>query len=193
MDTNIEDEQIKEVIRLFCLIIRKDPKAVDEVATALTKSPTLLTRRLEFFCGSIYYHADTQCACQIDHELLTYVSHDGIDAELFDHILASLETGTCCHHHRLPEEDEEIVGPSPASVQLIHAAAVVGCVPVLEILLTLPQKAQAFGETIHSLNASPLHLAILFKQRQCIKTIIESGYEKFETYCKMVPDIWTIF
>ena len=183
MDTNIEDEQIKEVIRLFCLIIRKDPKAVDEVATALTKSPTLLTRRLEFFCGSIYYHADTQCACQIDHELFTYVSHDGIDAELFDHILASLETGTCCHHHRLPEEDEEMVGPSPASVQLIHAAAVVGCVPVLEILLTLPQKAQAFGETIHSLNASPLHLAILFKQQQCIKTIIESGHEKFETYC----------
>ena len=183
MDTNIEDEQIKEVIRLFCLIIRKDPKAVDEVATALTKSPTLLTKRLEFFCGSIYYHADTQCACQIDHELFTYVSHDGIDAELFDHILASLETGTCCHHHRLPEEDEEMVGPSPASVQLIHAAAVVGCVPVLEILLTLPQKAQTFGETIRSLNASPLHLAILFKQRQCIKTIIESGHEKLETYC----------
>ena len=183
MDTNTEDEQIKEVIRLFGLIIKKVPKAVDEVATALTKSPTLLTKRLEFFCGSIYYHADTQCACQIDHELFTYVSHDGIDAELFDHILASLETGTCCHHHRLPEEDEEMVGPSPASVQLIHAAAVVGCVPVLEILLTLPQKAQTFGETIHSLNASPLHLAILFKQRQCIKTIIESGHEKLETYC----------
>ena len=183
MDTNIEDEQIKEVIRLFCLIIRKDPKAVDEVATALTKSPTLLTRRLEFFCGSIYYHADTQCACQIDHELFTYVSHDGIDAELFDHILASLETGTCCHHHRLPEEDEEMVGPSPASVQLIHAAAVVGCVPVLEILLTLPQKDMTLGETISSLNASPLHLAILFKQRQCIKTIIESGREKIKTYC----------
>ena len=72
MDTNTEDEQIKEVIRLFGLIIKKVPKAVDEVATALTKSPTLLTRRLEFLCGSIYYHADTECACQIDHELFTY-------------------------------------------------------------------------------------------------------------------------
>ena len=183
MDTNIEDEQIKEVIRLFCLIIRKDPKAVDEVATALTKSPTLLTRRLEFPCGSIHNYADTKCACQIDHELLTYVSHDGIDAELFDHILAGLETGTCCHHHRLPEEDEEMVGPSPASVQLINAAAVVGFVPVLEILLTLPQKDMTLGETINSLGASPLHLAILFKQQHSIKTIIELGREKIKTYC----------
>ena len=174
MDTNTEDEQTKEVIRLFCLIIRKDPKAVDEVTTALSKSPTLLTRRLEFPCGSIYDYADTKCACQIDHELFTYVSHDGIDSELFDHILASIEAGKCRHHHNIPQEDEEIVGPNPTSVQLIHATAVVGCVPVLEILLTLPQKAQTFVEAIRLLNASPLHLAILFKQRQCIQTIIES-------------------
>ena len=183
MDTNTEDEQTKEVIRLFCLIIRKDPKSVDEVTTALSKSPTLLTRRLEFPCGSIYDYADTKCACQIDHELFTYVSHDGIDTELFDHILASIEAGKCRHHHNIPQEDEEIVGPNPTSVQLIHATAVVGCVPVLEMLLTLPQKAKTFVETIHSLNASPLHLAILFKQRQCIKTIIELGHINFETYC----------
>ena len=183
MDTNTEDQQTKEVIRLFCLIIRKDPKAVDEVSTALTKSSTLLTRRLEFLCGSIHDYADTKCACKIDHELFTYVSHDGIDTELFDHILASVEAGKCRHHHNIPEEDEETVGPSPTSVQLIHAAAVVGCVPVLEKLLTLPQKDMTLGETINSLGASPLHLAILFKQQQCIKTIIELGREKIKTYC----------
>ena len=109
--------------------------------------------------------------------------HDGIDTELFDHILASIEAGKCCHHHNIPQEDKEMVGPNPTSVQLIHAAAVVGCVPVLEILLTLPHKDMTLGETILSLNTSPLHLAVLFKQRQCIKTIIESGHEKFETYC----------
>ena len=183
MDPNTEDEQTKEVIRLFCLIIRKDPKAVDEVATVLTKSPSLLTRRLEFPCGSIYDYADTKCACQIDHELFTYVSDGSIDTELFDYILASVEAGKCRHHKNIPEEDEETVGPRPTSVQLIHAAAVVGFVPVLEILLALPQKEPTLVDTIHSLNASPLHLAILFKQQHSIKTIIELGHDKLETYC----------
>ena len=183
MDPNTEDEQTKEVIRLFCLIIRKDPKAVEEVATVLTKSPSLLTRRLEFPCGSIYDYADTKCACQIDHELFTYVSDGSIDTELFDYILESVKAGKCRHHKNIPEEDEETVGPRPTSVQLIHAAAVVGFVPVLEILLALPQKEPTLVDTIHSLNASPLHLAILFKQRQSIKTIIELGHDKLETYC----------
>ena len=153
MDTNTEDEQNKEVIRLFCLIIRKDPKAVDEVTTALTKYPSLLMRRLKFPCGSIYNYADTKCACQIDHELFTYVSDGGIDTELFDYILASVEAGKCRHHKNIPEEDEETVGPRPTSVQLIHAAAVVGFVPVLEILLALPQKEPTLVDTIHE----PVH------------------------------------
>ena len=185
MDTNTEDKQIqKEVIRLFCLIIRKDPKAFDEVSTALTRYPSIETRRLEFTCGSIYNYADTGCACQVNHELFTYVSHDGLDTELFDHILASIEDGKCRHHHNdIPKEDIEIIDPIPTSVQLIHAAAAVGCVPVLEIFLTQPEARKRYKVAIDSLNASPLHLAILFKQRQCIKTIIESGHDKFETYC----------
>ena len=184
MDTNTEDKQIqKEVIRLFCLIIRKDPKAVKDVSTACSKCPSMLNRWLEFFCGSIHDYADTRCACQVDHELYTYVSHAGIDRELFDHILASIEDGKCRHYNDIPKEDEETNGPSPTSVQLIHAAAAVGCVPVLEILLPLAQTGKRLREAIRSLNASPLHLAILFKQRQCIKTIIESPYEPFETFC----------
>ena len=163
--------------------IRKDPKAFDEVSTALTRYPSIETRRLEFTCGSIYNYADTGCACQVDHELFTYVSHDGLDTELFDHILASIEDGKCRHHNDIPKEDIEIIGPIPTSVQLIHAAAAVGCVPVLEIFLTQPEARKRYEVAIHSLNASPLHLAILFKQRQCIKTIIESGHEQFETYC----------
>ena len=184
MDTNTEDKQIqKEVIRLFCLIIRKDPKAVNDVSTACSKCPSMLNRWLEFFCGSIHDYADTRCACQVDHELYTYVSHAGIDTELFDHILASIEDGKCRHYNDIPKEDEETIGPSPTSVQLIHAAAAVGCVPVLEILLPLAQTGKRLREAIRSLNASPLHLAILFKQRQYIKTIIESPYEPFETFC----------
>ena len=184
MDTNTEDKQIqKEVIRLFCLIIRKDPKAFDEVSTALTRYPSIETRRLEFTCGSSYNYADTGCACQVDHELFTYVSHDGLDTELFDHILASIEDGKCRHHNDIPKEDIKIIGPIPTSVQLIHAAAAVGCVPVLEIFLTQPEARKRYEVAINLLNATPLHLAILFKQRQCIKTIIESGHDKFETYC----------
>ena len=62
----------------------------------------MLNRWLEFLCGSIHDYADTRCACQVDHELFTYVSHDGIDTELFDHILASIEDGKCRHYNDIP-------------------------------------------------------------------------------------------
>ena len=182
MDFNTNNEQNKYIIQLFRGLISKDPNVIDEISATYQNTPTLLTRRLEFHCRCIFDFENTNCACQLDHELFTYVSEDRVDIEKFENILASLEAGECCHHGDIHDEGEEAVGPRPTSVQLIHAAAVMGCIPALETLLKLSEKEPTFDDTIDSLNASPLHLAILFKQRQSIETILESGRDKLEAY-----------
>ena len=174
-----ENAQLKRLVDLFRLILTKDTSAISDVKETLRKEPELLTRELTFTCGSIFDFADTHCACVLDHENFRYISGTKLDEEVLDRIARSVLSGQCAHHDSLPEEDEETVGPLPTSVTLAHAAAVVGYVPVLKILLQVADNAPL----THSLRSSPLHLALLFKQQPSVDAITESTAINLESYC----------
>lgn len=178
MTSQKQDCNLKHLVYLFRLIVTKDPKAVTEVAKTIQTEPSLLTRALEFPCGNIFDSPDTGCACVLDHETFTYFSGEKINSDVFNHIIESVVRGECIHHDSIPEEDEETVGPQPTSVNLIHAAAVVGYTPVLETLLKLSDEAVL----TQSLRASPLHLAILFNQRSSIETIVKQKASTLKMY-----------
>ena len=169
-----ENAPLKRLVDLFRSILTKDTSAICDVKETLRKEPELLTRELTFTCGSIFDFADTHCACVLDHENFRYISGTILDEEVLDRISRSVLSGQCAHHASLPEEDEETVGPLPTSVTLAHAAAVVGYVPVLKILLQAADNAPL----THSLHSSPLHLALLFKQQPSVDAIKNNQLRK---------------
>ena len=170
--SGMEDRiQMEQLVNLFRQIVTNDPCAVNDVTNIYRENPSLLAKKMTFYCGATSDVADTNCACVLDHETFTYILEKKIDQEILGFILRGLENGSCRHY-------KYRAGPHPTAVNLIHAAAASGNVPVLEILLQVHQEKPPLT---YSLCASPLHLAILLNQRSSIQTILAAKH--LHRYC----------
>ena len=185
MDTSGE----KTLLQLFCLTVTKHPDAVKAVTDVCKMSPSLLQGRLTFLTGNPVSHLcgfrplqnslDTGCNCDWTHESFHYISDGKLDESTFESIHQSLETGKCRHFHLL----SGLAHSRPTSVNLVHAAAAVGNIPVLDILMKSVDMEPALTGTF---KASPLHLAVLREQRLCIEKIISLKQESLTSYCLQV-------
>lgn len=169
----MEDNNQLILVNLFRQIMTNNPVAVHEATNIYGTNPSLLARKIKFSCGATSDIADTGCSCVLDHETFTYICDNKVDIEILDYILKSVESGRCRHYSCC-------TGPQPTAVNLIHAAAAVSYVSVLEILLKVHKNKPPLTYT---LCASPLHLAILHKQSLSIKTIIGAKGCNLDRYC----------
>ena len=160
----------KQLTHLLSLIVRKCPDSLNEVMHALETSPALLQRKLSFWTN-VWPTPD--CHCGFIHEKFEYLSENGVDEEQFGKILENIENNRCIH----AREARRI---RLTYIYLIHAAAAVANITVLEHLL----KADFVEIPLTAMcRASPLHLAIMLKQTTSIQSILCTNLEVVSRFC----------
>ena len=83
-------------------------------------------------------------------------------------MIESIETGKCPHLHKVTHGNTK-----RESVELIHAATVVGIITIMKVLLKLHMK-NIFPSELYSDRFSLLHLAIIHNQQSSVETILDN-------------------
>ena len=110
-----------------------------------------------------------ECNCDWVYESFEWLKTEEITENCdVSSIMANIENGTCIHYSSRPKPGKTGLG-RPASIQLVHAAAAVGFIPVLATLLSLYADDQPLT---HSNKLTPLDIAVFMNDDLSVKTII---------------------
>ena len=146
----------------------------------LRSSPDLLLKKMEFASSgavigsSCACHLDadaTGCRCDLDHKSFAYVSDSGINEHMLNTMIESIETGKCPHLHKVTDGNTK-----RESVELIHAATVVGNIAVMKVLLKLHME-NIFPSVLYSDMFSLFHLAIIHNQQSSVEIILDTSLD----------------
>ena len=187
--TDAEDtrDKIKKALKqrlktLFHLIITKHPDAMTEVNDILQTTPDLLKQDLFFLTGKPFFRmksssGDRDCSCDWLYESFEWLQTENMsEYNNADYVMDSIDNGMCTHYSSQPKVGKTGLG-RPASVQLVHAAAAVGYMPVLGTLLSLYADDVPLTQ---SNKLTPLEIAVF---RNC-----ESSIELIMTFLKSVQN-----
>ena len=168
-------KELKERLNsLFHLIITFDRAAMSEIHKILETSPDILKQNLFFLTAKPFFRMKTslstrhECNCDWVYESFEWLKTGEITENCdVSSIMANIENRTCIHYSSRPKTGKTGLG-RPASVQLVHAAAAVGFIPVLVTLLSLYADDQPLT---HSNKLTPLDIAVFMNDDLSVKTI----------------------
>ena len=169
-------KELKERLKsLFHLIITFHPAAISEIHKILQTSPDFLKQNLFFLTAKPFFRMKTslrarhECNCDWVYESFEWLKTGEITENCdVSSIMANIENGTCIHYSSRPKTGKTGLG-RPASVQLVHAAAAIGFIPVLVTLLSLYADDQPLT---HSNKLTPLDIAVFMNDDLSVKTIM---------------------
>ena len=170
------EKELKERLKsLFHMIITFHPDAMSEIHKILQTSPDFLKQNLFFLTAKPFFRMKTssssrhECNCDWVYESFEWLKTEEITENCdVSSIMANIENGTCIHYSSRPKPGKTGLG-RPASVQLVHAAAAVGFIPILGTLLSLYGDDQPLT---HSNKLTPLDIAVLMNDDLSVKTIM---------------------
>ena len=140
---NNSEKALKQQLRsLFHLLIAKHPDAEIGINDILQTSPNHLKQNVFFLTNKPFFPVDFssdtyECKCDWLFETFIWLQTENMPGTSYAaYITNSIENGKCLHYSRR-SKIKRTVFRRPPSVQLIHAAAAVGYISVLEALLCL--------------------------------------------------------
>ena len=172
---NNSEKALKQRLRsLFHLLIAKHPDAEIEIKDILQTSPNLLKQNVSFLTDKPFFLVDSssdtsECKCDWLFETFIWLPTENTpENSNIAYILNNIESGKCVHY--ISRSKMKKKGPRrPASVQLVHVAAAVGFISVLETLLCLYKEDMPLTR---SNMLSPLDIAIFRQEETSVKTIV---------------------
>ena len=172
---NNSEKALKQRLRsLFHLLIAKHPDAEIEIKDILQTSPNLLKQKVFFLTNKPFFPVDFssdtyECKCDWLFETFIWLQTENMPGKSYTaYITNSIENGKCLHYSR-HSKIKRTVFRRPPSIQLIHAAAAVGYISVLEALLCLHSDDLPLTQ---SNKLSPLDIAIFRQEVASVKTIM---------------------